>query len=471
MADLAIDIGDSTGSLEAKISKGSFHVDSSGGYYNDVLGNWRGEPWIPKREPCIRQPRVEPKTSKRWSIFRVPVHIRVVDDMAYTPKIVSIGPFHHNSPVLKPMEAQKLRFLNRLLERIRHKKSRLDLENAMRNLKERTRNCYSEEFAKMDDNCFAQMMLLDACFIVELLRLNDKVSKEEDLEEPIFGTRCTLPIIGRDLLMLENQIPMFVLQDIYDLTSLDDNPTPLYKLALKFFESLRPCKDKVSEERLNTDSPHLLASFQSSFIPVHCDTNAQSTGPKKKWNEYERLPGKGLVNNARRLTYAGIKLRCEFGDPDHLLDIEFERGCLKIPTLLLDDGMCSLLRNLIAYEQGNRYTVPYFTCLAVLLDSMVDTTSDIDILRNSGIIKQAKGGNDEVVDLLNSLTKELEFNMEDCDIIDEVIEDVNDFCRTRKAKMKICFWGYFSRADSILSFIISCISLIMTIVSLFLFAE
>lgn len=216
MADIALDMGDSMGSSEAKRHRGSFDLASSGDDDNVMLENWRGEPRVPKKETCIRQPRVEPKTSKRWSIFRVPVHVRDVDDKAYTPKIVSIGPFHHNSLALKPMEAQKLRFLNRLLERIQHKKPLIDLQNATRNLEEKTRNCYSEEFVDIDSDAFVDMMLLDACFILELLRLNDKVSEEEDLEEPIFGARCMLPIIGRDLLILENQIPMFVLQNVYE---------------------------------------------------------------------------------------------------------------------------------------------------------------------------------------------------------------------------------------------------------------
>ena len=133
MADIALDIEDSMEISEAKRHKGSFNLASSGGDVN-MLGNWRGEPRIPKKETCIRLPRVEPKTSKRWSIFRVPVHVRDVDDKAYTPKIVSIGPFHRNSLALKPMEAQKSRFLNRLIERIQHKKPLIDLQNAMWNL-------------------------------------------------------------------------------------------------------------------------------------------------------------------------------------------------------------------------------------------------------------------------------------------------------------------------------------------------
>jgi hypothetical protein len=38
-------------------------------------------------------------------------------------------------------------------------------------------------------------------------------------EEPILETRWMVPNIGRDLLMLENQLPMFVLQKIYEITT------------------------------------------------------------------------------------------------------------------------------------------------------------------------------------------------------------------------------------------------------------
>ena len=78
-----------------------------------------------------------------------------------------------------------------------------------------------------------------------------------------------------------------------------------------------------------------------------------------------------------------------------------------IPTLFIDDGTGPLLRNLIAYEQSNRYVAPFFSCLVVFLNCLVDTADDTNILRNAGIIIQVKGGNEEVVDLLNSLNKSL----------------------------------------------------------------
>ena len=97
-----------------------------------------------------------------------------------------------------------------------------------------------------------------------------------------------------------------------------------------------------------------------------------------------------------------------------------------------------------------------------MLDSIVDTTNDINILRHAGIIKQSKGGNNEVVDLLNSLTKELEFDIEDCYINPE-IEEINYKCRSRKARIKIAIWSILSRVDP-LSLFLGFISIVFTVI-------
>jgi hypothetical protein len=69
---------------------------------------------------------------------------------------------------------------------------------------------------------------------------------------------------------------------------------------------------------------------------------------------------------------------------------------------------------LIAYEQSNRGAESYFSCLAVFMDSIVDTVDDIKILHRAGIIKQLRGSDQEVVHLFNSLTKGVEIDMDDC---------------------------------------------------------
>ena len=119
-------------------------------------------------EPIIRFPTQEPPMDvKYWSVSRVPAHVREVEKGAYTPKIVSIGPFHHNEPSLRAFEDQKMRFLSRLQNQF----SVEVLQTAMREMEENTRKCYSESFQGINSENFVQMMLLDGCFIVELLRL------------------------------------------------------------------------------------------------------------------------------------------------------------------------------------------------------------------------------------------------------------------------------------------------------------
>ena len=109
-----------------------------------------------------RQEQEEPLISRErsWLIFRVPAHVREVDGGADNPKIVSIGPFHHDEPGLKAMEAQKKRILNRLLVL----NCEVCLENAMKELEVKTRECYSEHFEDIKSDDFVRMMVLDGCF-------------------------------------------------------------------------------------------------------------------------------------------------------------------------------------------------------------------------------------------------------------------------------------------------------------------
>ena len=109
-----------------------------------------------------------------WPIFRVPAHVRKVDKRAYSPRIVSIGPFHHKQKALRAFDDQKKRFLIRLQNQMRRRGCEVDLKKDMKEMEEITRKCYSEDFGDIESDDFVKMMLLDGCFIVELLRLHTK---------------------------------------------------------------------------------------------------------------------------------------------------------------------------------------------------------------------------------------------------------------------------------------------------------
>jgi hypothetical protein len=167
----------------------------------------------------------------------------------------------------------------------------------------------------------------------------DQGNDDAEEEEPILETRWMVPNIGRDLLLLDNQLPMFVLQKIYDITNQGATPLALNKLALRFFEPLRPGKDEMSDDILETienrdtnrqhPHPHLLGLFQSTFHnsqgalsqPTFHNSqgnpNASDQTPKRK---SEKIPGKGWVYNSTTLNYAGVQFKTKSGNS---LDIEF----------------------------------------------------------------------------------------------------------------------------------------------------
>lgn len=61
---------------------------------------------------------------------------------------------------------------------------------------------------------FVKMMVLDGCFIIQLL-LQLKSGLVRD--DPIYSDRWTLPRVGYDMFLLENQLTFFMLERVWEL--------------------------------------------------------------------------------------------------------------------------------------------------------------------------------------------------------------------------------------------------------------
>uniref|UniRef100_A0A0E0RFG6 Uncharacterized protein n=1 Tax=Oryza rufipogon TaxID=4529 RepID=A0A0E0RFG6_ORYRU len=100
--------------------------------------------------------------------FHVPVGSRPDDNSScrklYEPRLVAIRPYHHGRDELHAMEQHKWRFLQRAPT-----VPLSDFVDAVRAVEQRARCCYSESTAILDDDGdgFAEMLLLDGCFILE----------------------------------------------------------------------------------------------------------------------------------------------------------------------------------------------------------------------------------------------------------------------------------------------------------------
>ncbi|KAJ6393047.1 hypothetical protein OIU77_022514 [Salix suchowensis] len=101
------------------------------------------------------------------SIFKVPRVLRSVNDRAYEPEILSIGPYHRGKDELKMMEEHKMHYLQMFLQR-RPENSLTSYVAAMRGLEGAARQYYHHPVS-LDNDAFVEMLLLDGCFIVELI--------------------------------------------------------------------------------------------------------------------------------------------------------------------------------------------------------------------------------------------------------------------------------------------------------------
>ena len=120
--------------------------------------------------------------SPECCIYRVSDRLRQVNEKAYTPQVVSIGPLHHGKECLKPMEEQKIRFLRAYVERT--KKPLEEYIDIVMRRETEIRHCYAEPLHH-DTNALVKIVLTDVAFIIEVL-LRYHVPTFQDDHDRIF---------------------------------------------------------------------------------------------------------------------------------------------------------------------------------------------------------------------------------------------------------------------------------------------
>ncbi|TXG73678.1 hypothetical protein EZV62_002257 [Acer yangbiense] len=127
--------------------------------------------WIALVEGKIdRSPKMLNRSAGKESccIFRVPQSLVEINEKAYQPHIVSMGPYHHGKQHLKMIQQHKWRYLSSLLARTRsHGVGFKDLFESIEPLEQIIRECYSE-IIEFDSCQLIEMMVLDGCFVIEL---------------------------------------------------------------------------------------------------------------------------------------------------------------------------------------------------------------------------------------------------------------------------------------------------------------
>ncbi|XVF57178.1 hypothetical protein PTKIN_Ptkin06aG0183000 [Pterospermum kingtungense] len=364
-------------------------------------------------EPSISSSSSSSSSSASESfISRAPPQLRQVNERAFEPQIISIGPYHPGQH--QTMESHKGRYLRNFLGGpvARHRGTAHEILNSFVSyaigMEERARNCY-EGTLNMSSAEFVMMMVLDGLFVVELLRKFYYYELRGENDD-IFKRNLNLTIIAHDLLLLENQLPFFLLKHFFEETELSPTEKSLEDVAIHFFRTMVPelrrqdDRDRQSVQDTQ-DIKHLLRLVHKHCLPSPQESNfyGESEISREHFDQWEMdsIMGLRFIRSATELSEAGIRFKK--GDKGKsIFDIKFERRKMYIPTLTVDHDTERIFRNLIAYEQihqGPSIVMDY----ARLLDCLINYADDVALLSDCGIIDNRLGTKEDVANMFNKL--------------------------------------------------------------------
>ncbi|PWA55721.1 hypothetical protein CTI12_AA425290 [Artemisia annua] len=354
-------------------------------------------------------------------IFRLPQSIVEINKEAYRPRIVSIGPYHYGNKDLNMIQEHKWRFLNDLITRSR--KTLGEFMNMMVSMDKEIRESYSESIDQFSAKELAKMMVLDGVFLIELFRKVGKLVNTHQ-DDPIFRMVWVSPFLMRDLLKIENQIPFFVLQKLFDASSTNIDTRPLRALILEFFNYLVDRQQEVLHKYENQEGKHLLDFFRKSFIKNENENHVASRAIVEKSNHPASLK---LIPPATKLVIAGVKFKAN-PQAESFLDIKFQNGLLLIPQINMDDFYSSFFLNCVAFEQCYSHCSKDITTYVVFMGCLMNTSTDVGLLSEKKIIENYFGTDKEIAKFFKNVGKDVAFDTRNNYLIG-LFSELNSYCK------------------------------------------
>ncbi|CAN6338374.1 unnamed protein product [Urochloa humidicola] len=451
--------------------------------------------------------------SSSMAIFRVPAHVRDANKELYEPRLVSIGPYYRGRDALRTMEQHKWRYLRELLAE--HPKISLaDCVRAVRKKEVQARRCYSEKHVNCNARSgaggdeddihdgqsrptdFAEMLLLDGCFMLQFFR---KLHNDE--ADRLYDVGWGLGLLHSDLLLLENQIPFFVLEDLFELFFVPKaKKFHIFSLILPrlglddstFFNQQQLTDENVADRR---PIDHLLHLFYVAFVPtVENMVLTQDSQPRflqlvaqvreqcirlknalRNFNVADNgaqpAPPPLVVPSVTVLREAGVRFKKK-KSPRHMFDLTFDKGkgVMEIPRIEVEQASKPLLVNLIAFEQTTM-DLRLLSSYTALMGFLVKTGKDVEQLQKWGIMDNLLSSDDEAA-------TSFFHHLGDCSCLDytehhftEIFTDLDQYYKARWHKHKAKFlrdycnspWAIIAGTAATLVFLFGVFKLAVTI--------
>lgn len=357
------------------------------------------------------------------TIYRVPGNTRIHDKKAYEPVFVPIGPYHHVHERLafREMEALKPECISYLLSSApngegEEEELKTKCAAKLKELESRARSCYSEDTRIMDSEHFLEVLLRDGCFIIYLLLSQpersdiDKEQADRSINFRDISQKKRRPLIDKqklnevklDLLKLENQIPFFVVQALFDLIQpFDMPPSSFIDLALRFFDDLHLCKPKNMRTPSTKEVHHLLHLLYLSVAHVAYDQMMCSDG----WDPEDpssTITGPTWIPSATELQESGIQFRVK-ANASSIVDVTFHNGLLEMPRLHIYNSTVPVICNLIAFEHCAPNTGSYIASYVAFVNCLMHGEEDVRLLRINGVVINNMSANNEVAEFFRRI--------------------------------------------------------------------
>lgn len=300
----------------------------------------------------------------------------------------------------------------------------------------------------LDDAEFAKMVLVDSAFIFEFL-LRYSFNDLRKSNDPIFN-RWSIIDVTLDLWLLENQLPFFILRELFDLAKINVPNVTIAVLVRKFstfiFQSFS-IESKLEDE-IFSKVEHFVEIINTCLTPPNL-------GTKKPQLRALKAP------SATELNHAGVKFKV--GSKQNLLEIKFDEGVMNIPRLRVVKATEPLLRNAMAFEQ-RRYPHTYINDYVNMIALLVISGKDFDLLVKNEIIENWLAGGEQVSSLFHNLIKESPTDLSDF-YYSDVVDDLNRYSKIPWHKWKATLIEeYFKTPWAVLSIVAAFILLLFTLV-------
>ncbi|XP_031282660.1 putative UPF0481 protein At3g02645 [Pistacia vera] len=343
-------------------------------------------------------------------MHKVPRFHRKVNDEAYTPQLISIGPYHCLKEELQDMRMLKRRYRDAFFGRIIPDKQG-ELKNFILENEPRIRHHYVElpnDFKSNDD--FNSIILHDAVFIIELF-----LRFYSGYKDDILLTEVWLAALRRDLQLLENQLPYFVLDELYKLArTYASRPTtenevspfemPFSDLSGLFFQLHHSPNRSLHMQSVGVKIKHFTDLCRYALVEIPQNGRCKV-----------RLRSLGALPNVVKLKNSGVKFQRRWGK--YLVDIRLEsterlkpfpnKVKLQIPRIKIADNIECLIRNVMALEVCQYPSETYICSYIHLMDSLINNEQDVDLLVEKGIIYDPSGDYSTTSTMFDKLCKQI----------------------------------------------------------------